>query len=68
MSTIKQNKYKIGQKVRVIHSHDVYIGTRDDGNTGYITCIDDNGTLFGTWGLGLIPGIDEFEIIDDNSR
>lgn len=57
------NKYHVGDLIKVIRSHDEYIGTRDDGKTGYITHIDDNGTLFGTWGLGLIPGIDEFEVI-----
>lgn len=58
--------YKSGQKVRLIKMYD-YISPVPPLTTGLIDYIDDVGTLHITWEngstLGLIVGVDEFEII-----
>ena len=54
---------KIGDKIRIIHLEGE--DSRYDGRTGTIEYIDDMGGMHGTWGgLALIPGVDDFKIID----
>ena len=56
---------KIGDKIRITKLDDPYDNTYP-GKEGYITHIDDAGQLHGTWGgLAVIPGEDEFIILDD---
>ena len=61
-----KKQYKIGQKVRLIKMYD-YISSIPPLTTGIIEHIDDIGTLHILWKkgrrLGLVVGIDEFEII-----
>ena len=61
-----KNKYKAGMKVRLIKMYD-YIEPIPPLTTGIIEHIDDIGTLHVIWEggkrLGLIPGVDEFEVI-----
>lgn len=36
-----------------------------NGKEGTVTKVDDAGQLWGTWGgLALIPGVDDFQVID----
>ena len=43
---------------------DRYISSSYDGKEGYITLIDDEGLLHGTWGgLAVIPDVDEYIIL-----
>lgn len=61
-----KNKYKAGMKIRLIKMYD-YIAPISPLTTGFIEHIDDIGTLHILWEdgkrLGLIPGVDEFEVI-----
>ena len=61
-----KNKYKAGMKIRLIKMYD-YIAPILPLTTGIIEHIDDIGTLHVIWengrNLGLVVGIDEFEII-----
>ena len=61
-----KNKYKAGMKIRLIKMYD-YIAPIPPLTTGIIEHIDDIGTLHVIWengrNLGLVVGIDEFEII-----
>ena len=55
---------KVGDKIRIIYM----IGEpRYEGKEGTIKFIDDAGQLHGDWGgLALIPGEDEWEVIENN--
>jgi len=55
-------EYKINDKIRIINmdSEPNY-----NGKEGIITSIDDANQLHGTWGgCALIPGLDEFIVIE----
>ena len=53
---------KVGDKVRIL---DMKGEPQYDGKTGTVTHIDAIGQIHGTWGgCALIPGIDEYEVID----
>ena len=53
---------KAGDKIRIIRMDGE---PQYDGKTGTITHIDDAGQIHGTWGgCALIPGVDEYEVID----
>lgn len=53
---------KVGDKIKILYMSDV---PRYAGRQGVVTIIDDIGQLHGTWGgLAVIPGEDEFEIIE----
>ena len=52
---------KVGDKIRIIYMSGE---PRYSGKEGEITHIDDMGQLHGTWGgLAVIPGEDDYEII-----
>ena len=43
----------------------VVLSGKDKGKKGTVTHIDDAGQIHGTWGgCALIPGVDEYEVID----
>ena len=53
---------KVGDKIRIICMDGE---SEYDGKTGIVTHIDDAGQIHGTWGgCALIPGVDEYEVID----
>jgi len=55
---------RVGDKIRIVHMDDRYISNSYDGKEGYITFIDDEGLLHGTWGgLAVIPDVDEYIIL-----
>lgn len=64
----RSKNYKIGQRIRAIKVEDPYTDIQL-GATGTIAFVDDFDTLHVDWDdghrLGIIPGIDEFEIIDN---
>lgn len=64
---IKQ-KYKLGTRVKLIKMYDE-LSAIPTGTEGIIESIDDIGTLHINWdngsSLGLIVGVDEFEIIGE---
>ena len=60
---------KIGDTIRIIRMNDD--GGKDlqarmyNGRSGVVEHIDSKGQLHGTWGgLAVIPGVDDFEVID----
>ena len=54
---------KVGDKIRIIYMNGE---PRYTGKEGVVRSIDDMGQIHGSWGgLALIPGEDEFEIIDE---
>lgn len=55
--------YKVGMKIRI----DYMDGESNySGRTGVIRLIDDLGQLHGSWGgLAVIPGTDEFTILEE---
>ena len=62
-------KVKIGDTIRIIRMNDN--GGKDlharlyNGRSGAVEHIDSMGQLHGTWGgLAVIPGVDDFEVID----
>ena len=62
-------KVKIGDTIRIIRMNDD--GGKDlqaimyNGRSGVVDHIDSIGQLHGTWGgLAVIPGVDDFEVID----
>ena len=57
------SEVKEGDKIRIIHLSGE--NSDYDGKEGVVEHIDGIGQLHGTWGgLAIIPGVDEFEIID----
>ena len=57
---------KVGDYIRILRMVDEPEYT---GRQGYVTSIDDMGQLHGTWGgLAVIPGEDEFVIIEESSN
>ena len=55
-------KYEVGQKIRIINMNGE---PNYAGREGIIKSIDDMGQLHGSWGgLAIIPGEDNFEVID----
>jgi hypothetical protein len=53
---------KVGDKVKIIYMAGE---PQYSGKTGIITHIDDIGQLHGTWGgCALIPGEDQYQVID----
>ena len=63
-------KVNIGDTIRIIRMNDD--GGKDlqarmyNGRSGTVEHIDSIGQLLGTWGgLGVIPGVDDFEVKDD---
>lgn len=58
-------EYKVGMKVHIHWIDDPYAFDYT-GREGVITRIDDIGQLHGTWGgLALVPGVDNFDIIEE---
>lgn len=56
--------YKVGMKIHINWIDDPYASDYS-GREGIITHIDDMGQLHGTWGgLALVPGIDDFKVIE----
>ena len=62
-------KVKIGDTIRIFRMNDD--GGKDlqarmyNGRSGVVEHIDSKGQLHGTWGgLAVIPGVDDFEVID----
>lgn len=64
-----RGRYPVGTRIRLIHMDDPYTSLKP-GDEGTITGVDDLGTLQMIWDtgstLGLIPGVDNFEIIKEN--
>lgn len=59
------SQYQVGQKIQIISLEDSYCAGRYNRREGVIEYIDDIGQLHGTWGgLALIPGVDDFRVID----
>jgi len=56
----------VGKRVKMVYTSDAYTDVVP-GDTGTVSHVDDAGTVFVNWdsgsGLGLIPGIDIFEVI-----
>ena len=60
------SEVKIGDKIRIIHLEGE--DNSYDDKEGTVEHIDDIGQLHGSWGgLAVIPGVDEFEVITDES-
>ena len=52
----------LGKKITIIHMDGEI---RYNGREGIVQRVDDMGQLWGTWGgLAIIPGIDDFQVID----
>ena len=60
-----KKKFLPGQRIKLISMADVQ--APESGTLGTVRCVDDIGTVHMKWdtgsGLGLIPGVDQFEII-----
>lgn len=55
----------IGKKIRINFMDDELSGHRYNGKEGVVLFVDDMGDLHGTWGgLAVIPGVDDFSVID----
>jgi len=53
---------KVGDKIRIIYMDGE---PQYSGKEGIIRTIDDMGQIHGSWGgCALIPGVDEFEVIE----
>lgn len=60
---MKNEKAKVGDRIRIIRLDDPYDKTYP-GRTGTVEMIDSMGQLHGTWGgLAVIPEVDTYEII-----
>ena len=59
-------KELVGKEIKIIRM----IGeTQYTNRVGKVTHIDDLGQLHGTWGgCAIIPGIDEFMVLEDNDN
>ena len=56
---------KVGDKIKITSMLDE---PSYEGKTGEVIFIDDAGQIHGTWGgLAIIPEVDQFEIIKDES-
>lgn len=54
---------KVGDKIRIIHMDGE---PHYSGKEGIVEHIDDIGQFHGSWGgCALIPGIDQFEIVEE---
>ena len=54
---------KVGDKIRIIYMNGE---PQYSGKTGIVEYIDDIGQIHGSWGgCALIPGVDEYEVIED---
>jgi len=66
MSLVEHGDELIGRKVKMVYTSDAYTDVVP-GDVGIVSHVDDAGTVFVNWdngsGLGLIPGIDSFEVI-----
>lgn len=66
MSLIEHGDELIGRKVKMVYTSDAYTDVVP-GDVGVVSHVDDAGTVFVNWengsGLGLIPGIDSFDVI-----
>lgn len=55
----------IGKTIRINFMDDELSGHRYNGKEGVVLFVDDMGDLHGTWGgLAVIPGVDDFSVID----
>lgn len=58
----------VGKRIRFIHSSDPWTNLQF-GDLGTIVFVDDLGTLDCTWdsgsSLGMVPGIDQYQILQD---
>lgn len=63
-------QYKPGMRIELIHMDDVQ--APPTGTRGTIEGVDDAGSLMVRWetgsGLNVIPGVDEFKIITDETE
>lgn len=68
---MSDNEIKKGTRIRLIQMRDEKYPVKP-GTTGTVSHIDDIGTIHMIWdngrSLGLIPGIDSFEIITEGSE
>ena len=56
---------KVGDGIKIVKLEDPYALDTYNGRQGIVEHIDSIGQLHGTWGgLAVIPGEDEFEIIN----
>ena len=56
---------KVGDRIKIVKLEDPYALDTYNGRQGIVEHIDSIGQLHGTWGgLAVIPGEDEFEIIN----
>lgn len=52
----------LGKKITIIHMEGEPLYS---GKEGVVKSVDDAGQLWGTWGgLAVIPGVDDFQVID----
>ena len=57
---------KVGDKIRIIRMNGE---PQYSGKTGIVEVIDDIGQIHGSWGgCALIPGVDEYEVVDDKNN
>jgi len=68
-SSPKKSQAKVGDKIRIIALDDAngtdWQAREYTGREGIIEEINEAGYMYGTWGgLGILPDIDEFEIIE----
>ena len=64
--TVEDLKALVGKKIRIISMDDAFCAVEYADRTGVVERVDDAGQLHGSWGgLAVIPGFDEFEVIDD---
>lgn len=55
---------KVGDKIKIIFMDDE---PSYSGKIGIVEHIDDIGQIHGSWGgCALIPGVDQFEVVDKN--
>lgn len=66
-----RSRYPKGTRIRCIRIDDPYTSI-PEGTEGTVSYVDDIGTIHVAWstgsGLGIIPGIDQFEIIAEEER
>lgn len=54
---------KVGDKIRIVHMD---VEPPYSGKIGIVEHIDDIGQIHGSWGgCALIPGVDQFEVVEE---
>lgn len=66
LSLTEHGSELIGKRVKMVYTSDAYTDVVP-GDAGTVSHVDDAGTVFVNWdngsGLGLIPGIDSFQVL-----